>query len=88
MTHDGKIITTKAVCSVVIGVTFTLGSGLAQWVDSGQTPGTIAWIIIISTCLGNGASKLTDFLSSAYSNFREKKDAETQFLANTATKQP
>ena len=69
MKLETTVITTKAVCSFIVGATLTLASGLAQWATSGETPGKIAWIIILSTSIGTGFSKLGDFLSGSFSTY-------------------
>ena len=86
MKLETTVITTKAVCSFIVGATLTLASGLAQWATGGETPGKIAWIIIISTSVGTGFSKLGDFLSGSFSSYMASRNTNDDTGNVTFTK--
>lgn len=67
------VILTKGMCYVTIGVFTPWAAGLAQWIGSGEMPGTIIWIGVIlpASALG-GAGQLLGFLSSAYGDYRKE----------------
>ena len=69
MTIETTVITTKAVCAVVKGALTALVAGLAQWATSGEGPGQLAWIVIISAAILGGTNGLDSFLSTAFGKY-------------------
>lgn len=65
-----KMIIVEAICGMIGGMAAALVSGLAQWIDSGSTPGSIAWAVIIATTIGAGANNLRSFLSESWARYR------------------
>ena len=69
---DTSVIIVKAFCYVLIGGLTPLGASLAQWANSGESPGRIVWITIIAGCIVGGATQLLSFLSGSYSDYVSK----------------
>lgn len=77
MKLDDAVIITKGACALTRGMLIPLGAGLSQWVNSGDWPSTLVWIVVIAGCLIGGANSLSDFLSQAFGNYKAQSRADT-----------
>lgn len=71
MKEETIVLFSKGACYVVIGGLTPLTTGLGQWVDSGEWPPTINWVVIIAGCFVGAATQLLAFLSQSYGTWRE-----------------
>jgi hypothetical protein len=82
------VILAKAGCFVIVGFFTPLTSGLAQWANSGQWPGPIVWVIMLSSCMVGMGGQLLSFLSGSYSDYiAARKPATPDFDTTTTTRQ-
>lgn len=63
----------KGLCYVVIGGVTPLTTGLGQWVDTGEWPPTINWVVIIAGCLVGAATQVLSFLSQSYGMWKSER---------------
>ena len=73
MSLETAVIITKGFCFVVIGGMTPLATGLAQWVDSGQWPPAINWVVIGAGCFAGAATQMLAFLSQSYGDYKAQK---------------
>ena len=66
MKLDTIAVITKGLCYVIMGGLTPLSTGLAQWVDSGEWPPRINWLIIIAGCFVGAATQMLAFLSQSF----------------------
>jgi hypothetical protein len=59
-------IIAKGFCVTFGAFCLALSGSLGQWVNAGDTPSPVEWIIIGSTSVGAGVAALGGFLSSAF----------------------
>lgn len=72
MKLDTAVIITKGICYTVMGGLTPLATGLGQWVDTGEWPPTINWVVIIAGCIVGAATQMLSFLSSSFGNYKEQ----------------
>ena len=72
MKLETAIIIVKGLCYVAVGAGVAWSSSLAQWVNSGETPGHIHWygVIIPASIIGAG-NALLSFLSGSYRTYMD-----------------
>ncbi len=66
MKTDTLVLVTKLLCYTCMGGLAPLTTGLTQWVDSGQWPPAINWVVIVAGCIGGAATQVLAFLSQSY----------------------
>lgn len=71
MKVETSVIITKGICEVVTGLCLGLVAGLAQWATGGDSPGKIAWTVIIASAVLNGTKQLGSFLSTSFGTYLE-----------------
>ncbi len=69
MRQDTAIVICKGLCYVFIGGLTPLTVSLAQWVNSGDSPSMMAWIVVIASCGVGAATQLLSYLSGSYSDY-------------------
>lgn len=70
MKIETAVIITKGLCFMVIGGMTPLATGLGQWIDLGQWPPGISWIVIGAGCFVGAATQMLAFLSQSFSNYK------------------
>lgn len=75
MKIETAVVIAKGLCYVVIGGLTPLGTSLGQWVNSGQWPPRISWVMIVAGCCVGGATQLLSYLSGSYSDYLATKKA-------------
>jgi hypothetical protein len=68
---DTTVVILKLCCYVLIGAGASLASSLAQWSNSGEWPGKIQWIVIITGAAVGGATQVLSFLSSSFAKYNQ-----------------
>lgn len=66
MKLETAILVTKGACYIVIGGLGPLVSGLGQWIDTGEWPPAINWVVIVAGCCIGAATQMLSFLSQSY----------------------
>lgn len=79
MKIETAVIITKGLCFTVIGGMTPMATGLGQWIDSGEWPPAINWVVIGAGCLVGAATQMLAFLSQSFSDYKiemkESKDS-------------
>lgn len=78
------VIVNKWVSFLVIGGLGPLVSGLGQWIDTGEWPPKLNWVVIIAGCFIGMATQNLAFLSQSFGNYK----AEMESVANSAPDAP
>jgi len=88
MKNETWVLVLKGLCFVGIGGLTPLATGLTQWVDSGQWPPGINWVVILAGCGVGAATQLLSFLSQSYGDWKlgQPTDANTANPIDTARK--
>jgi hypothetical protein len=58
------------VCYIIIGGLTPLTTGLGQWIDIGEWPPPVNWVVIMAGCCVGAATQLLSFLSQSYGNWK------------------
>lgn len=72
MKLETAVIITKGLCYTIMGGLTPLATGLTQWVDSGEWPPKINWVIIIAGCIVGAATQMLAFLSQSFGDYKEQ----------------
>lgn len=74
MKLETVVIIVKGLCYVAVGAGVAWSSSLAQWVNSGESPGHIHWygVIIPASIIGAG-NALLSFLSGSYRSYMDER---------------
>lgn len=70
MKLETAVILTKGFCFVVIGGLGPLVSGLGQWIDTGEWPPKINWVVIVAGCFIGAATQMLAFLSQSFGDYK------------------
>lgn len=70
MKQETVVLLAKGACYIIIGGLGPLVSGLGQWVDTGEWPPAINWVVIAAGCLIGAATQMLSFLSQSYGNWK------------------
>lgn len=70
MKLETAILFTKGLCYITIGGLGPLVSGLGQWIDTGEWPPAINWVVIVAGCFIGAATQMLSFLSQSYGNWK------------------
>lgn len=71
MKVDTGVLIAKALCYITIGGLTPLATGLGQWVDTGDWPPRINWVVIGAGCAVGAATQLLSFFSQSYGNWKD-----------------
>jgi hypothetical protein len=71
MKLDTAVIITKGLCFVIMGGLTPLATGLGQWVDTGEWPPMINWVVIGAGCFVGAATQMLSFLSQSFGNYKD-----------------
>ena len=70
MKLETAVIGTKGFCFLAIGFFTPLTVGLAQWVNTGEWPSRIIWVVMGASCCTGAASQLLAFLSQSFGDYK------------------
>lgn len=73
MKEQTFVLIAKGACYLVIGGLTPLTTGLGQWIDTGEWPPGINWIVIVAGCFVGAATQVLAFLSQSYGNWRAER---------------
>lgn len=62
----------KGACYFAVGGLAPLASSLGQWVNSGDWPPRIAWVVILSGCITGAFTQLLSYMSGSYASYKAK----------------
>lgn len=85
MKQETVVLLAKATCYIGIGGLTPLTTGLGQWVDTGEWPPTINWVVIIAGCFVGAFTQLLAFLSQSYGVWKSDR---TNGNGNSEPKKP
>lgn len=88
MKLDTFIIMSKGVAYVLTGFFAPWSAALAQWVNSGDWPPRIAWVVLVTVSIGSGASAWLAFCSGSWQEYHQQKKANDTGTAQVVTTQP
>jgi hypothetical protein len=70
MKQETVVLLAKGACYITIGGLTPLTTGLGQWIDTGEWPPLVNWVVIGAGCLVGAATQLLSFLSQSYGNWK------------------
>lgn len=89
MKHDTVLVIVRCLLYAMMGAGTALVSGLGQWANSPDaSPSRINWVIIISGAVVAGATQVSSFLSSAYSDWAASRKESSSPTVGDAPKTP
>lgn len=88
MKLDTKIVVSQGAAFVMIGFFTPCAAGLAQWLNSGELPSVIGYLVLFSAGMVGAATQWVGFCSGVWKDYARQMKADDTGVEQTVTAVP